>query len=281
MANKPEPQFIKLPVEQIEFPEYNPRNISEKDFKKLCNDIKSDPGFLIQRPPLINHITKGNRYVIYAGTQRAKAAIANGAKELQVWVEKDVPRKLQDERMLKDNLHRGEWNLDKLLDFEVKDLLDFGFKTETLNSIFDDVLALAEEEFDEEEILQEIQKYDVQLKVGDVIELGNHRLVYGDSTNPEHLASLLGEDKVDMICADAPYGVGYVEGKKDFMKATGGDSKNLDKFKDIANDGMIQDYCMVIMLRYIKYCASVKKTAIIKVNGSPFEMPEQLLAKSA
>ena len=82
-----EPQFTKLPVEKIEFPDYNPREISPADFKKLCKDVKSDPNFLIQRPPLINYLTKEDKYVCYAGTQRSKAAIAEGYTSLGLWVE--------------------------------------------------------------------------------------------------------------------------------------------------------------------------------------------------
>lgn len=70
MAKKSEPRFIKLPVDVIEFPDYNPREISKKEFNKLRKDIRSDPHFLIQRPPLINHITAENKYVCYAGNQR-------------------------------------------------------------------------------------------------------------------------------------------------------------------------------------------------------------------
>lgn len=83
----------------------------------------------------------------------------------------------------------------------------------------------------------------VQIKEGDLIELGEHRLVCGDSSKDEHLRILFaGNEKADMICADAPYGVGYVQGKKDLMKATHGKEGNLSKFKPIANDGVIQDY---------------------------------------
>ena len=73
----------------------------------------------------------------------------------------------------------------------------------------------------------------LQIKQGDLIELGNHRIVCGDSSNPEHLRILfVGNEKADMLCADPPYGVGYVEGKKELK----------EKFKPIANDGVIQDY---------------------------------------
>ena len=244
MAAVKEPQYRKLSIDLIQLLVDNPRDISDKDFKSLCADIKKDPNFLLQRPPLINYDTKQNIYVCYAGNQRAKAAKELGYKELDVWIENDVPKKLQDERMLKDNLHRGEWNFEMLTNFEVPELIDFGFKPDDLSQVFNNVLTIEEEEvIDDEEVISQVRNWGITLKLGDVIELGSHRLVHGDSTNADHLSTLfLQGEKVDIICADAPYGVGYVEGKKDFMKATGGDSKNLDKFKVIANDETIQDY---------------------------------------
>lgn len=127
MAKLSEPKFLKLSIEQIEFPEWNPREISSKEFKKLQADIKKDPDFLQQRPPLINFLTKEKRYICYAGNQRGKAAAANGEKEIWVWVQNDVPKEVQDERMLKDNLHRGEWDFEKLKNFGNDFLLDLGF----------------------------------------------------------------------------------------------------------------------------------------------------------
>jgi hypothetical protein len=112
MAKKTIPQFLLLPIDEIELLDDNPREISDKEFKELCNDIKKDPHFLMQRPPLVNFLTKEKRKIAYAGNQRIKAAKQIGLKQLHVWVENDVPKQLQSERMLKDNLHRGEWNID-------------------------------------------------------------------------------------------------------------------------------------------------------------------------
>lgn len=119
--------FSKLPISSIELLDYNPREISKSDFDKLCNDIKKDPTFLTQRPPLINHVTSENKYVCYAGNQRVKAAQSLGYNEIDVWIESDVPKSLQDDRMLKDNLHRGQWDFDKLSDFDIGFLQDVGF----------------------------------------------------------------------------------------------------------------------------------------------------------
>lgn len=122
-----EPRFVTVPLSEIDLLEDNPREISDSDFEKLCQDIKRDPNFLKQRPPLLNYKTKTKRYVCYAGTQRTKAAIKLGYATIEAWVEDNVPKKIQDERMLKDNLHRGKWDWDKLKLFDTDFLSDAGF----------------------------------------------------------------------------------------------------------------------------------------------------------
>src|SRR4051794_165600 len=126
-----EPRLIELDINKIELLEKNPRKISKKEFRALCDDIKNDPNFLKQRPPLINEVRINPMNAVlkcYAGTQRVKAARELGYTMITCWVEENVPQKLQDARMLKDNLHRGEWDMDLLKDFDPSFLHDAGFK---------------------------------------------------------------------------------------------------------------------------------------------------------
>lgn len=130
------PQFLLIPVIELELLEDNPREISEKEMKSLCNDIRKDPNFLMQRPPLVNY--SDGRMVVYAGNQRVRAAIRNGLSEIHCWVEKNVPLAVQQERMLKDNLHRGAWDMEALREFDTSFLLDVGFKDEELKDLLPD-----------------------------------------------------------------------------------------------------------------------------------------------
>lgn len=63
---------------------------------------------------------------------------------------------------------------------------------------------------------------------GTVWQLGEHRLAHGDARDKTLLARLIGKEKVNLICADVPYGIGVVESKRKF--------KTLAKDKAIAND---------------------------------------------
>lgn len=72
------------------------------------------------------------------------------------------------------------------------------------------------------------------IKLGDSFQLGEHRLVCGDSTNPEQVQSLIKEEKIKLILTDVPYGVDFVNSKKNFTK-----TKTLHT--DIANDQFQSD----------------------------------------
>ncbi len=72
-------------------------------------------------------------------------------------------------------------------------------------------------------------------------KLGNHRLLFGDATSKEDIARLMENEKASLVLTDPPYGVGYVEGKQEFLEAIhkGNSGK---KFSAIAGDAPEDDY---------------------------------------
>ena len=72
-------------------------------------------------------------------------------------------------------------------------------------------------------------------------KLGQHRLIQGDATKKEDLAQLIGQEKIALVLTDPPYGVGYVEGKQDFLKTIQRDGKGKE-FPIIQGDGVEADY---------------------------------------
>lgn len=123
-----------LDIELIEILENNPRTIEESSLKKLCLDIEADPSFLEQRPSLINF--KDGKYICYAGQQRIRAQKLLGRKTAPVFIENDVPEEVQNRRMVIDNTHRGEWDIQALMNdfnFSLDELQDFGIKTSDIN----------------------------------------------------------------------------------------------------------------------------------------------------
>ena len=65
-------------------------------------------------------------------------------------------------------------------------------------------------------------------KLGDVFELGRHRVICGDSTDPKTLAALLGDEKPDLMWTDPPYGVEYVGKTKDALRIENDGAAGLD-----------------------------------------------------
>jgi DNA modification methylase len=75
----------------------------------------------------------------------------------------------------------------------------------------------------------QIQKQKKSIKLGDIIELGPHRLLCGDASDIDSVKKLIGEDKINLVLTDPPYAIAYVESKAGF-------SQNLAKPKEIEND---------------------------------------------
>lgn len=72
------------------------------------------------------------------------------------------------------------------------------------------------------------KKQSESIKPETIWQLGEHRLAFGDSRDKSLIAKLVGPEKINLICADIPYGIGVVESKQNF--------KTLFKNKEIAND---------------------------------------------
>jgi DNA modification methylase len=130
---------------------------------------------------------------------RLKACIAAGLKEVPIIVADQLTDAQKGEFIIKDNVGFGEWDWDLLAnEWDVEALTDWG-----LELPFDNTPVLEAEE-DDYEAPSEI-KTDIVL--GDLIEIGNHRLLCGDSTDSDAVARLMDGQKADMVFTDPPYGM--------------------------------------------------------------------------
>lgn len=129
----------------------NPRNIKPRKLSKLIESIKNDPKFLELRPILVDE-----NYEIYAGNQRYQACVILNYKEVPIIMTKGISKELKEERMLKDNLHSGEFDFEKLKD---------EFDNEQVKYIFDDeeVFENLKEKVKEDETDKQLIK-DMELK---------------------------------------------------------------------------------------------------------------------
>ena len=177
----------------------NPRIIKDDKFKKLIKSIQEFPEMLELRPIVVD-----SNMVVLGGNMRLKACIAAGLKEVPIIVADQLTDEQKGEFIIKDNVGFGEWDWDLLAnEWDVESLTDWG-----LELPFDNTPVLEAEE-DDYEAPSEI-KTDIVL--GDLIEIGNHRLLCGDSTDSDAVARLMDGEKADMVFTDPPYNVSY-EGK--------------------------------------------------------------------
>lgn len=206
--------IVYVPVSTLKPAEYNPRKISKEALGQLKESLSR---FDLVDPIIVNGASK-RKNVVIGGHMRLRAAKELGHKTVPVvYVSLDI--KKEKELNLRLNKNTGEWDFEKLKSFDLDLLTDVGFSDTDLSSAWAQNLEAEDDDFDEEEELKKIKKPKTQL--GDLITLGQHRLICGSSTDPAVLAHLLGDERASMIYSDPPYNInvdynGGIGGKKNY-----------------------------------------------------------------
>jgi len=180
----------------------NPRKLSKHDAEHLQKSM--DKFGLIDKPIITQE------GMIIGGHQRISLLKKNKAKEVECWVADDpMAQEDIDELCLRLNRNVGEWDHDILANaWEEDDLAAWGF-TDADRAVFEDIEEIDTIEEDEDQALSPGKDEDAVTKLGDLYELGDHRLVCGDCTLPDVVESCLGSDVPILMVTDPPYGVEY------------------------------------------------------------------------
>jgi len=105
----------------------------------------------------------------------------------------------------------ADWD-NTLLTIELDELLKDGFALDILGFNQDELAALLEPEqvegLTDEDAVPDVPE-EPKTKLGDIYQLGNHRLMCGDSTSIDAVEKLMDGQKSDMVFTDPPYGVDY------------------------------------------------------------------------
>ncbi|MGA1046400.1 MAG: DNA modification methylase [Minisyncoccia bacterium] len=186
--------MIKINISEIKPNDHNPRDITPEKFAKLVKSIKEFPEMLEVRPLVIDE-----NNIVLGGNMRLRALEKAGVVEVPVEQVRGWTEEQKKEFIIKDNIGYGEWDWELLANEWEADLLqDWGL----------DIPGFEEEELEAEEddyqVPDEIQT-DIQL--GDIIEIGEHRLMCGDSTDITQVEKLMGGEKADLAHNDPPYGM--------------------------------------------------------------------------
>jgi len=246
----------KMPINQIKKADYNPRvelTPGDPAYEKLKNSIQTF-GFC---EPLIFNRRTGH---LIGGHQRLTVLKDLGYTEAEVVVV-DLP--LEQEKAFNIGLNKiqGGWDEGKLamLLEELAKTPEFnleltGFETDEISDILDRALNAdspqAEEDFDVEEALD--RENPAITQPGELIELGSHRLLCGDSSKLSALRKLIGDKNIHMVFCDLPYNVAYSSGNRPQPKKAR--SKQSQQWKKIYCDNLNQN-------EYIKWLGTVLRNA--------------------
>jgi DNA modification methylase len=215
MEQKINTSYVK--ISDLHPADYNPRTWDEKALNDLKKSIKR---FGIVDPAIVNSAPERKNIVI-GGHMRIEAAKSLGITEMPV-VYLNIPDiEKEKELNIRLNKNQGEFDFDLLANFAEEFLSDLGFNSEELDSIFDwddD----SPEVFDLKKELEKLDIKKVTVKKGDVWQLGQNRLMCGDSTKTDDILKLMGGEKADLCLTDPPYILDYLKGKKKHGKATTG-----------------------------------------------------------
>lgn len=235
-------ETTKIKLKDLRRAEYNPRIMPDSEMSALKESIKTF-GF-VESVVVNTHscsLCGDRKNILVGGHQRTlavEALWANREPIKGIDTEGDeacIPANLVDlhleqEKLLNLALNKikGKWDEKKLSDIivELKEspyIPASGFRDDEISRILDQTLE------DEEEDEEETENTEPRSKLGEIYDLGPHRLICGDSTDPDTYKRLLGENRADMVFTDPPYNVNY---------KSRGAKLNEDGVGSIKNDNM-------------------------------------------
>jgi DNA modification methylase len=183
------------PLGDIKANPNNPRIIKDEKFAKLVESIRTFPKMLELRPIVVN-----SDMVVLGGNMRLRACKQAGLKTVPIIMADDLTPEQQSEFIIKDNVGFGEWDWDMLAnEWDAEKLNDWGLDVPDFEAT---ELEAEEDDFDVPE-----GGIETDIVLGDLFEIGQHRLLCGDSTDSDQVAKLMNGEKADMAHNDPPYGM--------------------------------------------------------------------------
>ena len=207
----------------------NSRTHSEAQIAQIAASIKE---FGWTNPILVD----GDNGVI-AGHGRLLAARKLGHKEVPTIELAHMTDNQKKAYVIADNqlaMNAG-WDT-AILSLELADLKDQGFELDILGFDPKELDNLLEPEqvdgLTDEDAVPDVPE-EPTTKLGDIYQLGNHRLMCGDSTSVNAVEKLMDGKKANMIFTDPPYGVSYTGGLQNSSKGLQGNAREMIKNDDI------------------------------------------------
>ena len=219
-----------IPISSIQTNPNNPRKITAAQVEKLKKSISEFSAMMELRPIIIDE-----QRIVLGGNMRLLSLIQLGYTEIpESWVKQaaDLTDEEKQRFIIADNVGFGEWDWEALAnEWDAGDLSDWGL------DVPDTFGTQAEAEEDEYEMPEEVH---TDIVLGDLFEIGEHRLLCGDSTDSDAVARLMNGERADMVFTDPPWNVNYgavKEGNPMGYKPRTilNDSMSTDDFKNFMN----------------------------------------------
>jgi len=221
-------QAIVAKISDVKVNPNNPRLIKDDKFAKLVQSIKDLPQMLAIRPIVVNA-----DMVVLGGNMRLKACKEAGLKEVPIIIADNLTEEQQREFLIKDNVSGGEWDWQMLAnDWDTEQLNDWGldipnFEPET-------VLEAVEDDFEVPD-----GGIETDIVLGDLFEIGEHRLLCGDSTDSDQVANLMNGQKAEIAFTSPPYNAGTTPTEVKMGKSS--------KYANDDDDKSEQDYLKLLV----------------------------------
>ena len=225
---------MKLPINklvnntgQIDGVPANPRIIKKEDYNKLIKSLQEDPDFLNHKP--LHVYEQDGKYVVLGGNQRLKALKELDYKEVPCTLYKpETPPEVLRARVMKDNAEFGSWDMDMLAN-EWSDFPLAGWGVDLPEDWLQD-----EQEVIEDEAPEVDESEPPKSKIGEIYQLGRHRVMCGDSVSDSDTNLLMESELARMVFTDPPWNVNY--------GAVKAGNKQGYKPRTIENDNMGEDF---------------------------------------
>lgn len=294
----------KIKLSQIKINNENPRSITTDKFNKLVNSILVFPKMMGIRPIVIDNkmVAIGGNMRLQALKYIAKMSIdditmrlsmladftkksqGEQQKNIEYWydwiknstIEVIFANELTEEErkqfVIKDNVSFGDFDWDKLANnYDEDELEDWGMDVwntsgENGNNNLDGESDIENVEDDYSE--EDAKNAESICKRGDIWQLGEHRLMCGDSTNVGDIALLMNNEKIDLVFTDPPYGNGthgkYGRGQLGVRTIKG--DENLDAFEKAIKNDSFDKIIYFLQWRTLKESFEIIENKSLKIN---------------
>ena len=206
----------------------NPRIIKNDKFKKLVKSIQEFPEMLKLRPIVVDE-----DFMVLGGNMRLKASKEAGLSEVWIDIAEGLTEEQKKEFIVKDNVGFGEWEWDILAnEWDSVQLAEWGL------DVWENEDDKVTEGLIEDDEIPEVKESIV--KRGDIWQLGEHRVMCGDSTSSDDVEKLMNGEKADMVFTDPPYNIDY-QGVKDKREKIKNDKMSDEDFTQFLTNSLNVD----------------------------------------